>query len=395
MNRKSNRMKIIFLEAVQSHGGARKSTIELAKRLGSQGHHTVIVDFWGNCKEFVDEAETAGVPVKILAKRDKPIAIFTSKNVFTVFKNLISFILDWFSLRKEFSKFSKNFNADIVIVNNIKTNSILKKGSPYKIVYFARGWFAYNSLSVIKKILFKYNSDYFIGVSQSTRQAIYTGGLAPLEKIFVVPNAIDLDKVDEYRKRRKEPDSSPILTILHCGGFLSSKGQGLSIELARRLVDKGIPFKMILMGAVYDSSASIKFLYKIKKDITMFNLSEQIEIIENHKNPYEVFKDADILIHPSDTEGLPRVVMEALAFGMPVIANPVGGVLDFVLNNYTGFVANHNDIDDYYEAIVKLYEETSTREKISSNGRELIQRNYSPEMQVYSFENVIGKMIVK
>lgn len=76
------------------------------------------------------------------------------------------------------------------------------------------------------------------------------------------------------------------------------------------------------MGAVYDSPVSVKFLNKIKTEISLSGLENNIEIVLNHKDPYTIFKESDVLIHPSDTEGLPRVIMESLAFEMPAIANP-------------------------------------------------------------------------
>jgi len=384
-------MNIIFLEAVQAHGGARKSTIELAKRLKDYGHKSMIVDFWGTCSDFIEDVNLAEVPIHILIKRERPIAIFNSQNPLVIVKNIFDFILNWFNLRKELNKVAKKFGADVIVVNNIKTNSILKKGATYKIAYFARGWFAFNSLGKLKKLLFKYNADYFIGVSQATRQAIYTGGLAPMEKIFVVPNAIDTVKVDEFKKNGRNINDNSIV-ILHCGGFLPTKGQQLSLALAKKLKDNNVQFKMILMGSVYDSSISSNFLKKVENIIKDLEISDRVEIVLNHKNPYEVFKDSHILIHPSDTEGLPRVIMEALAFGMPVIANPVGGVTDFILDNFTGYITNHNDLNDYYSAVMRLYNNPEIYKEISSNGRELIEANYLPNLQVEMFNNVLLKV---
>jgi glycosyltransferase involved in cell wall biosynthesis len=385
-------MNIIFLEAVQIHGGARKSTIELAKRLNEEGHNSVIVDFWGSCNEFVEDVQTNKIPIQILKKNDTPIAIFSSKNPFKIGVNITLFLLDWIRLKKEFKKFQHTFKPDVVIVNNIKTNSILKKGGDYKIAYFARGWFAYNSIGFLKKLMFKYNSDYFIGVSQSTRQAIYTGGLAPLEKIFVVPNAIDLTKVNQYKKEREVRQDNDPMVILHCGGFLPAKGQDLSIALAKKLKDNHINFKMILMGAVYDTPVSENFLNKIRNKIKQYQLDEHIEILLNQKDPYSIFKSSDILIHPSDTEGLPRVIMEALAFEMPVIANPVGGVTDYILNNFTGYIATHNNVDDYYESIYKLYNDKKLYQFIADNGKSLIVNNYGKRNQVEEFDKIFKKL---
>jgi glycosyltransferase involved in cell wall biosynthesis len=384
-------MKIIFLEAVQVHGGARKSTIELAKRLIQHGHQALIVDFWGNCTEFINDVEESQIPLHILNKRNKPIAIFTSNNPVRIVGNAISFILNWIILKKGFLEFVKNQSPDIVIVNNSKTNSILQKNRGYRIVYFARGWFAYKSISFVDKIIYKNKSDFFIGVSQATRQAIYSGGFAPLERIFVVPNAIDLNIVNHY-VGAKDVNETGSFVILHCGGFLPAKGHSLSVSLAERLKGQGIHYKMVLMGSVYDSPVSSEYLEKIRNRIISLGLEDNVEIILNQKDPYAIFKSANLLIHPSDTEGLPRVIMEAMAFGIPVIANSVGGVTDFVLNNFTGFITKHNDLNDYFEYTLKLYKNPMLYRKISGNAMNLILSNYMPENQLNEFEKVLAKM---
>lgn len=384
-------MKIIFLEAVQIHGGARKSTVELAKRLLQHGHQAQIVDFWGNCTEFVHDVDESHIPLHILNKRNKPIAIFNSHSPVRILGNAVSFIFNWFILKKSFLKYVKNQGADIIIVNNSKTTSILQKGKGYKIVYFARGWFAYKSISFVDKIIYKSNSDFFIGVSQATRQAIYTGGFSPLEKIFVVPNAIDINIVNQY-SCSKDVSENRVFVILHCGGFLPAKGQSLSVSLAERLKDRGIHYKMILMGSVYDSPVSTNFLDKIRNRIISLGLEENVEIILNQTDPYAIFNNADLLIHPSDTEGLPRVIMEAMAFGIPVIANSVGGVTDFVQHKFTGFITNHNDLNEYFDYTIKLYSDPILYNRISENARNLILSNYLPENQWEVFEKVLEKI---
>jgi glycosyltransferase involved in cell wall biosynthesis len=384
-------MNIIFLETVQIHGGARKSTVELAKRLQDGGHDVTIIDFWGTCDDFISDVSKNNIPFFILNKLNNPIVIFNSRNIIIILKNIFNFFFEWFRLRKKLANYVSRIKPDIVITNNIKTNSILRRGGAYKIVYFARGWFAYNSLGILKKLLFKNHSDYFIGVSQSTRQAIFTGGLAPMSRIFVVPNAIDIEIIEQYRIQAKNTKKDQFV-ILHCGGFLSDKGHNLSLSLAKRLEESKIDFKMILMGSIYDSSVSINFYRFIENKIKSMNLEDRVFLITDHKNPYEVFKDCDLLIHPSNTEGLPRVIMESMAFGIPVIANPVGGVTDYILHNFTGFLANHNDVEDYFNYTMRLYQNKDLYLFITSNAKTLIKSNYSPINQRNEFEKVINKI---
>ncbi|MFP7655878.1 glycosyltransferase family 4 protein [Chryseobacterium proteolyticum] len=387
-------MNILFLEAVQVHGGARKSTVELAERLLKQNHKVHIADFWGNCKEFVEDVRHRNINLEILLKKDEPIIIKSSKNPFIIFKNILSFYIEKREIQKNLERYIKENNIELIIVNNSKTISILKKSDHYKIVYFARGWFNLNSIPKLKAYIFRKKAEYFIGVSESTRQAIFSGGFSKLENIYVVPNAIDIDKIEKY-KVNNPVEKNDLLKILHCGGYLKEKGQLLTIDLAKRMKEININFEISIVGAIYDGIESQIFVKNLRNMIENYGLEDKVKLITNSNDPYKYFNEADIVIHPSYTEGLPRVVMEALAFKKPVIANAVGGVTDFILHNYTGYLSDFNSTDDYLKAILLLKENREEYNNIAQNGYNLIKTNYAPKVQVSRFENVLEKILNK
>lgn len=76
---KSNN-NILFLEAVQNFGGARISTLELAKRLNGE-YPVSIVDFYGSCFPFVRAASESGIKLEILDQRNDPYIINRSKSL--------------------------------------------------------------------------------------------------------------------------------------------------------------------------------------------------------------------------------------------------------------------------------------------------------------------------
>src|SRR5690606_12981946 len=131
------------------------------------------------------------------------------------------------------------------------------------------------------------------------------------------------------------------------------KGQHIIIEVAKQLKSQSIPFKLTLAGVVYTGGNSSDYYNSILSMIKTYELNDQVEIVINKPNVIEYFKKADLLLHPSSTEGLPRVALEALAFGKPIIANSVGGVTDVVINNYTGFITDFNNIDQYVNYVKK------------------------------------------
>lgn len=382
--------KIVFLEAVQDYGGARISTVELAERL-SVRHNVTMFDFYGTCLPFVNDATKRNLKLEIINKRDSPYIINTSRRLLVKLFNYLLFIPHWFKIRKEAIKRIKGINPDYIIINNFKVLSVLMffPGKSFKTLFFARGWFIPQQISGIEKVMLKKWVDKYLCVSQATRHALYSGSLTQLENLYVVPNAINELKISKEKAQIVKGENT--MVILHAGGFLKDKGQLVSLKAARVLKDKGVDFKLILAGIIYKGSESESFYNHVKKLISEYDLEKHVEIVLNKSNVVSYFNAADILIHPSETEGLPRVIMEAMVLKKPVIANAVGGVTDYILNGFTGFLPHHNSHLEYVNYIEALINDKDLYNYISTNAYNLVSKTYTEESQLNSlfkvFEN--------
>ena len=120
----------------------------------------------------------------------------------------------------------------------------------------------------------------------------------------------------------------------------------------------------------------------------MNELESNVDILINESEVLKHYSKVDVLLHPSYSEGLPRVVLEAMAFGKPVVANAVGGVIDIVINNFTGFLCNFNAINEYVVVIQNLIADKDLYEFVSKNAVSLIEKSYTIENQVAEFTKV-------
>ncbi|MBL4677494.1 MAG: glycosyltransferase family 4 protein [Mucilaginibacter sp.] len=384
--------KIVFLEAVQDYGGARISTVELAERL-AKIHHVTLIDFYGSCVPFLNDVEKRNLNIQIVDKRDTPYIINRSANasVLTKLINYLLYVPHWLKMRKGTIKALQAAAPDYVVINNYKVMSGLMfyPQKTFSTLFFARGWFIQSQISGIQRFMLKKWVDKFLCVSQSTMQALYCGRIAKLENLFVVPNAID-----ELRISKEKADiiKGPNTTvILHAGGFLKDKGQLASLTAAKKLKDKGVDFKLLFAGIIYKDSESEGF-YKYLLDLVKeLDLSDNVEFIVNKPNVISYFNACDILIHPSATEGLPRVVMEAMILKKPVIANAVGGVVDYILNGFTGFLTHFNDPDDYVKHIEALINDQELYNSISTNAYKMVKETYTEQHQIDSLFKAFNK----
>lgn len=380
------RRRTIFVEAVQNFGGARISTLELAKRL-REDNDVSMIDFYGSCIPFVEAVKANDIELVVLDKREEPYIINRASSFFINFFNKLLFIPHWFKLRKALFNNFKQSKPEFVLVNNYKTLLILSflPNKRYKTVFFARGWFVPHKINFIKRLLLKTNVDKFLCVSEATRHALYCGKIARLEDMSVVHNAINEDKLShEVAVIPKGIDDK---IIFHSGGFLPEKGQHISLEIARKLKTENVKFKLILAGLVYKGFKSQQYYQNILKLIKDYNLQEDIIVVTNQTNVIPYFRACDLLIHPSSTEGLPRVVMEAMILKKPVIANAVGGVSDYIISGFTGYMTDFNDVEEYVSYIKRLFDEEHYH-FISQNAYNLVKTCFTEQKQVNSFKKI-------
>lgn len=384
-------MNIVFLEAVQNFGGARKSTLELATRLKAYGHNVKLIDFWGTCEPFIKETKVIGLDFIILKKRKSPL-ILKNNNIIKTFKNILSYLFDMLLFRSKLSGIFQEFEADLIIVNNSKVLFPLVKSKSYKIGFFARGWFVKENHTFFHKTLIKQKVDIFMGVSQATCQAIYARKFASQDKIYSIPNAFDFSIVNNYHKRYWYEKEDSQFQLMHCGGFLPTKGQDIVLDIAVQLRARNIDFNLKLIGQVYVGEKSSNYYDYINKRILDENLQSNVEVLVDPDDIIGYYADCDLLLHPTDTEGLPRVVMEAMAFGVPVIGNPSGGMTDLILNGYTGFLPSYNHVEDYVSYISRVIDNRELYRFMSNNAQNLIRNCYTSDIQVEAFINMVKKI---
>jgi glycosyltransferase involved in cell wall biosynthesis len=143
------------------------------------------------------------------------------------------------------------------------------------------------------------------------------------------------------------PVHFPSTPRLVCVGRLcEAKGQLLLIEAVHRLAQKGIKFELVLAG-------DGEMRAELDELINLYKLSGQIRITGwlNGSQVREEILAARGLILPSFSEGLPIVIMEAMALRRPVLSTYVAGIPELVLPGVTGWLFPAGSIDDMMNAI--------------------------------------------
>lgn len=170
-------------------------------------------------------------------------------------------------------------------------------------------------------------------------------------------------------------------------------------DLDQFLEEKDIKFgNFILLVGRDDPVKGIKYLIeafsKIEKDFPDFKLILVGEGLPEGKLSLEEvknkMKDCYCLVLPSVTEGLPRVIMEAMALQKPVVASNVGGIPDLIKDGQNGFLFEVGNSNELAEKLRTLLNNKALAIEMGKRGREFIQSKFSNEKYIQNYIQMIN-----
>jgi len=98
-----------------------------------------------------------------------------------------------------------------------------------------------------------------------------------------------------------------------------------------------------------------------------------------------------LLVLPSYTEGLPNIMLEAMACGTPVLATPVGAIPDVIIDGKTGFIMENNSPECIAENVARALASPDL-EEIAENGRRFVEENFTFEKAVENWKEVLEEI---
>jgi colanic acid/amylovoran biosynthesis glycosyltransferase len=197
------------------------------------------------------------------------------------------------------------------------------------------------------------------------------------DRIHRVYNGLDLAEFQRADFSTEPP------TIVSVGRLIEKKGFVYLVEACRLLKERGRSFRCeIIGGGPLESELRLK--------IEQTDLNGQVELL-GPKPQRDVVRDlakATVFALPSviDAEGgmdnLPSVILEGMAAGLPVIATPVGGIPEIVVEGSTGFLVPTKDPRSLAEAVEKLIVDLPLARRLGENGYRRAQELFAIEKSV-------------
>ncbi len=223
-----------------------------------------------------------------------------------------------------------------------------------------------------------------LGVSQAALDSLTAGGFAPA-RTRVVHTGIDVGELNE-RAGSAEPElpgADRPLKLALPATLLPLKNHLLAIRGVGRFLASGGRAVLWICGGA-PATISAPYQAELEAAIRNLNLEESVHLLGYRRDAPAIMARADVVTLTSTTEGLPRVVLEGMALGKPVLATNVGGVPEAVRDGIDGFLIRPDDVQGYVECLSKL-RDPDLRRRMGRAGRERILRQFSPAREAGDF----------
>jgi glycosyltransferase involved in cell wall biosynthesis len=168
--------------------------------------------------------------------------------------------------------------------------------------------------------------------------------------------------------RDERDGSSPVVVML--GRLLGQKGIPEFVEVAKRIQAKWPGAQFLLAGEedpVHPDAVTAKWVREQKS----------VEYLGRLTDVRPLLAKADLLLFPSYyREGLPRVILEAAASGLPTVAFDVPGVRDAVRDGETGYLVSYPDIEALTQKVQELIEDSQKRLHMGLAARKMVEKEF-------------------
>jgi glycosyltransferase involved in cell wall biosynthesis len=199
------------------------------------------------------------------------------------------------------------------------------------------------------------------------------------ERFIVVPYGIDVAQIDHYRASFDKGATRQRLgipkgaTAILCMSTIEPRKAQISLVQAFREIAETHPDAFLILvgdnGSPYGDA--------VRSYVVAAGLQRRILISPVVPDPYEWYASADLLVCPSDVESLPRCVLEAMAFEVPVLATEVFGVPELIKDGENGYLCRPCDLAALTLALERVLSEPAEKRRwVARNGAALVRTRH-------------------
>lgn len=370
-------MRLVHLTASTHFGGPERQMLGLAEHLPEEINSSFLsFAEGGRCTDFLQVARQRGFDALEL-RHDTP--------------RLLACI-------EEITRTLQERSASLLFCHGYKSNllgRIAARRAGIPAVAVSRGWTSADWKVRVYEMLDRFHlrfMDHVVCVSQGQARKVLKCGV-PEARITVIRNSsrtADFARFDPEIRREllaQFHGDEPVNQIVIAAGRLSpEKGFSVLIDAAATFINHYPQTGLLIYGDGPEREL-------LQRRIQELNLQSRVLLPGFCHHLDRVLPAADLLVLPSFTEGLPNVVLEASAAGIPVVATAVGGTPEAVRDGETGYLVPAGHVAQLAQRIQDLLADSTLRQRIGQAGREFVLQEFSFQSQAAGYLELLENML--
>jgi glycosyltransferase involved in cell wall biosynthesis len=229
--------------------------------------------------------------------------------------------------------------------------------------------------------------DRHVCVSTGARDFSREVGRLPAEKLLVIPNAVEVDRYAlAVPADRKSLGAASDAKLIACIGRLDhQKGIDWLLEVMREVERREPKCELLLVGDGPERAA-------LERQALRLGLA-RVRFLSFRRDVPEILAASDLVVLPSRWEGMPNVVLEAMAAGRAVVATDVEGVCELLAPNEAEQVVSPRDPQRFTEQIVRFLGDETLRHSLGATNQARAREHFSFAATVSAYERLYDELL--
>jgi len=351
-------------------GGLSKVVVDISRNIDKKKYNVSVYAIRKCAEEFTNDLINDGINVAHVLKLNQ-------KQGYTAFLNIANYL--------------RRVKADIIHTHNTAafidgTIGAIIARVPVRIhTDHARLYPDKRRYLIAEKILSKH-VETIVAVSEHTKQDLIKYQGIEENKISVIPNGIDLGETknidpDEKKRELGINNASPIIGL----GVRLEEQKGLKYLIrAMPGILKYVPGTVCLIAGEGSKRKALE------EEVYKLGISDSVKFIGVRRDMMEIVQIMDVYVLPSIWEGLPLVILEAMAMKRPIVATAVGGTPTAIKDGVTGILVESENESALSTAIIAILKDKRKAKQLGENAYKYFNQRFTVTKMLEGYERLYG-----
>ena len=212
----------------------------------------------------------------------------------------------------------------------------------------------------------------------------------PANRCVVIQNAVDTEQfspgISNVEAKRRQGFHPHRFCVGAVGRLAAEKAFDRLILAVDRLLDRGLDLELVIVGEGEERP-------RLESLIAKLNRGDRIRLLGHRTDTPQLFRAMDLFVLSSLREGLPNVVLEALAVQVPVVATRIAGVPNLIQDGQNGLLVEPDNVVQLAAAVERMAGDAALRTRLALAGRSTVEERYSFEVRMQKIRAIYDQLL--